>query len=357
MRTSQRLALLLAMLPFIGVAVAGAAPAKTPLEYVDEALAVAKSKSFHTREVDWSALTDREHKAAESATDILDTYPILVDILIQLGDGHSFIQVSPERRAAFKARYGYEFNRAFAARKKPTSSFSGRADIKTLRTEADGAAIQVFNVPQFSGGGAPANAYARRLFDAQAEGAPWACGYVVDLRGNGGGNVWPMLAGLEPLLGEGRVSGHRDLVGVHWIELRGGAAQLVDQGSAPKTIAQTPRWTKLLGLDQRPVAVLIDDATASSGEGVAVAFRTRENTRFFGDHTYGISTSNEGFTLSDGANLVITTGVMVDRLGTDQAKGIAPDEAIDPHLAADGSDPALARAAAWVAEHRSCPAV
>lgn len=241
MKSPHRLALLIAMLPLVGGILAGAAPAKSPVEYVDEALAVAKSKSFHTADVDWVALAEREHKAAEGATDILDTYPILVDILIQLGDGHSFIQVSPERRAAFKARYGYEFNRAFAARKKPTSSFIGRSEIKTSRTEVDGAAIQVFNAPQFSGGGAPANAYARRLFDAQAEGAPWACGFVLDLRGNGGGNVWPMLAGLEPLLGEGRISGHRDLVGIHWIELRNGAAQLVDEGSAPKTVALTPQ--------------------------------------------------------------------------------------------------------------------
>ena len=28
------------------------------------------------------------------------------------------------------------------------------------------------------------------------------CGYVIDLRGNVGGNVWPMKAGLSPLLGE-----------------------------------------------------------------------------------------------------------------------------------------------------------
>jgi carboxyl-terminal processing protease len=28
------------------------------------------------------------------------------------------------------------------------------------------------------------------------------CGWIVDLRGNGGGNMWPMLRGLGPLLGE-----------------------------------------------------------------------------------------------------------------------------------------------------------
>jgi C-terminal processing protease CtpA/Prc len=165
-----------------------------------------------------------------------------------------------------------------------------------------------------------------------------------------------MLAGLEPLLGEGRVSGARNRTGVSWSELRAGKAEMVGPDGAPQVIAQTNAWAPLPGLDRVPVAVLIDDATASSAEGVAIALRGRANTRFFGAPTYGVSTSNEGFKLSDGANLVITTGVMIDRNGHDQAHGVTPDEAIDPHLTAEGRDPALASAGHWVAAHRACPA-
>jgi hypothetical protein len=355
MKTTRLLALLLVLLPSVVAAQDAAAPPKSPREYVDEAIAVAKEKSFHTAEVDWKSLSEQAHRAAESAADSLDTYPILVDVLIHLGDGHSFVQASPERQEAFKARHGYPFNRAMGDRKRPTSSFSSREGVKAEKLAIDGAEIQVFDVPRFLGGGPLANYYAQRLYEAQATAAPWACGYVVDLRGNGGGNVWPMLAGLEPLLGEGRVSGSRNRAGVSWTELKDGQALMADHGAAPKVIAQTLEWKKWPGLDASPVAVLIDDATASSGEGVAVAFRDRKNTRFFGVATYGISTSNEGFKLSDGANLVITTGVMVDRAGRDQAHGITPDEEIDPHLAADGGDPALAKAAAWVASRRACP--
>ena len=32
---------------------------------------------------------------------------------------------------------------------------------------------------------------------------PYNIGWIVDLRGNGGGNMWPMLAGIGPILGEG----------------------------------------------------------------------------------------------------------------------------------------------------------
>jgi hypothetical protein len=40
----------------------------------------------------------------------------------------------------------------------------------------------------------------------EAEGV---CGWVVDLRGNGGGNMWPMLAGIGPLLGDSVNRGSR----------------------------------------------------------------------------------------------------------------------------------------------------
>ncbi len=33
------------------------------------------------------------------------------------------------------------------------------------------------------------------------------CGWVLDLRENTGGNIWPMLAGLGPLIGDGIIGG------------------------------------------------------------------------------------------------------------------------------------------------------
>ncbi len=41
--------------------------------------------------------------------------------------------------------------------------------------------------------------------------------------------------------------------------------------------------------------------------------------------THGESTSNNGFALSDGANLVLTTGVEMDRTGKVYSEGLRPD--------------------------------
>ncbi len=54
---------------------------------------------------------------------------------------------------------------------------------------------------------------------------------------------------------------------------------------------------------------LTDNQTAAPGS-VAVAFRGRPDTRSFGVRTCGLSTSNRGFVMSDGATLILTTATL-----------------------------------------------
>lgn len=65
--------------------------------------------------------------------------------------------------------------------------------------------------------------------------------------------------------------------------------------------------------EQPRVAVLSDNRIGSSGEAALVAFRGRPGARSFGTPTCGLSTSNRGFVLSDGAVLNLTVSVMADR--------------------------------------------
>lgn len=102
-----------------------------------------------------------------------------------------------------------------------------------------------------------------------------------------------------------------------------------------------------------PVAVLIDGGTGSSGEAVAIAFKGRAGTRFFGVPTAGVSTSNNGFRLPDQANLVITVGMDVDRTGERYALDVDPDETV-PFEETAGGDNQLEAAIAWLLERPSC---
>jgi C-terminal processing protease CtpA/Prc len=98
------------------------------------------------------------------------------------------------------------------------------------------------------------------------------------------------------------------------------------------------------------VAVLIDRSTGSSGDAIAVAFRGRPNTRFFGEHTQRDSTANQTFTLSDGASLWLTVSVQADRTGRQYLDGLAPDEVFPAttHVTQPANDPVLQAALDWL---------
>ncbi len=161
-------------------------------------------------------------------------------------------------------------------------------------------------------------------------------GWIVDLRGNFGGSMFAMVAGVGPVLGEGSIG---------WLvynnreyerEYRDGAA--TDFGEV-YTRVQTPY---ALVMPRPKVAVLIDKSVASAGEGVAVSFKGRPDTRFLGAPTCGHHHIQVPFRLSDGAVLHLVASQLADRLKRQYRGPIEPDEFI--------SEPAeaLDRAVAWL---------
>jgi C-terminal processing protease CtpA/Prc len=173
-------------------------------------------------------------------------------------------------------------------------------------------------------------------------------GWIVDLRGNVGGNMWPMLAGIGPLLGEGDHLGEFFTLDSHstWKYRDGVAAEIEDGKESPyPAVAAAPY--KLIGTPN--VAVLIDRRTGSSGEAIAIAFRGRPKTRFFGEHTQGASTANDLVRLSDGAVMWLTIGVDADRAGRQYMEGFDPDEEIHgDQVLPDDQDPVLQGALRWL---------
>jgi C-terminal processing protease CtpA/Prc len=74
-----------------------------------------------------------------------------------------------------------------------------------------------------------------------------------------------------------------------------------------------------------PIAVLTGPSTISSGELIVVSFRGQAQTRSFGQPTAGCSTCNQGYELSDGAEIMLTVAVYVDRTGQRYGAAILPD--------------------------------
>ena len=162
------------------------------------------------------------------------------------------------------------------------------------------------------------------------------CGWIVDLRTNGGGNMWPMLAGLKPFLGDEPLGTFvsRDNTSPPW---KAGQAVGVEPPAA------------LRGLEQ----VLTGPRTASSGEAVAISFKGRPRTRSFGQRTIGLSSANDSFPLPDGSMILLTTAIEADRTGKLYGEKVDPDETIPAAgpgapPASSIEDPTMAAAIAWL---------
>lgn len=317
------------------------------------AIAVVRPVAFRSRAVDWNALAVDMRLRTADARDDIDMLPAWAALAQGLGDGHSFIQPSPEATAGWRERYG---DRPYLpdapARRRLTSPFVGREGVAS-RTVAINSAhdAELVTVPAVSGFDDAATAYGSQLFKTIADAGPRTCGYMLDLRGNTGGNVWPMLLGLSGLLGDGPQGRSEDsAVRIDdYATLKEGSAVVLAEQGRGLTMMTIAGWRPLHRLAAAPVALLLDGATASSGEGVAVAFAGRPATRTFGVGTYGVASSNEGFALADGTNVVVTTAMMVDRDGHTYPNGLSPDEPV----AGSGDEP-VAAAAAWLASQSGC---
>lgn len=171
-------------------------------------------------------------------------------------------------------------------------------------------------------------------------------GWVIDLRTNSGGSLWPMLAGVGPILGEGEIMGfvapREHLIAFYskgraWIEGRERFSAQVDE-------------PYVLKRPFPPVAVLTSQLTGSAGELTALAFRGRSRTRSFGVSTAGVPTANDTRELSDGARIALTTHLGADRTGQIYNGPLPPDELVMIDWARLGTsdDPVLQAAIRWL---------
>jgi hypothetical protein len=272
--------------------------------YVNEIMDVMQKNSINRNTIDWPKVRTKAIQLAGTAKTIKETYASITFALGSLNDNHSF----------YKAVDGtYLYNQATGCNVSSPPNAEVPANVGYVR------------IPGFSGFSSTAetDAFALSLQTIiKNQDSPALIGWVVDLRGNTGGNMWPMLSGVGPVLGEG-LAGHFIYPDntANAYSYQNGAAAL--DGTV---LSSVPNFYTVIKPNPK-VAVLIDGGTVSSGEAITIAFIGRANTRLFGmGPTCGKSTANAVFTLSNGALLVLTTSVMADRNKNKFGNTISPDE-------------------------------
>jgi carboxyl-terminal processing protease len=248
----------------------------------------------------WTAARSALLDAASTATDYDQLYPLIDEATRVAGGKHSSFQPAPTDASADASADAPELTL-------PTVTISGGVGVVTLPELVD-----------------PAERVQQDYADIVAAGiaasADEACGWVVDVRGNGGGNMYPMLSGVAALLPDGPALSFRTRSGDDT------TVTVNDDGVGleGQTVVAVSARGKIAGV---PVAVLHDDRTGSSAEAVVAAFRGIPGIRSFGTPTAGYTSANLPISLYDGARIILTQSIYVDRTGTEYPQvPIAPDE-------------------------------
>lgn len=268
----------------------------SPERYADIALDI-MDNGYYAEGPEWLAARSKVKEAAAEATTLEQLHAPLALAAAVAGGKHSFF-LSPDEAAQSSESATENF-----APPKVTSE----GGITTVTVPALGS-VSIDQQDEYAATAA--------LGIEKAD--PGTCGWIIDLRGNTGGNMYPMLSGVSPLLPNGLAMSFLT---------RGGTETVVtvqDDGAGigGNTTTAIPEIPKI---SDRPVAVLQDEQTGSSGEAVLTAFRGLDHVQSFGSPSAGYSSANSTHTLYDGALLVLTDSVYVDRDGVSlEERAIAP---------------------------------
>ncbi|WP_373523304.1 S41 family peptidase [Aquiflexum sp.] len=270
--------------------------------FLNQVLTIMEKNSIYKNEIDWKDFRNQVTKRAEAAKNIDETYPAIQLALTLLGDNHS-VFMKPDGSTI-----------------RGTSSLTcgGEAFSRPILPENIG-----YIAVKISSGSDNEKmiAYAEEIQKAiKTVDNENVLGWIVDLRGSGGGNMWPALAGIGPILGEGIAGYFIDPNDKQTSWGYSNGASVVNQ----TRVVQLLNPYELINPNPK-VAVLYDKGIASSGEAIAIFFIGRDNTKSFGTPTCGLSTSNSGFNLSNNATLYLTVSYMADRKKQIYGLPVAPD--------------------------------
>ena len=308
----------------------------SPRAYLNEVLAIVEQHSLMRDSVNIRNIKATAYSKLKDKKSIEDCYPIVHAILKDLGDNHSFFMPRAEV-TNWQATSIIDANHKLKA-------FSGKRLIQNIGYIH----MKGFN----SGDSLSIQKYADSLqnliksIDRQN-----LNGWILDLRENIGGNCWPMLTGIGPLLGNGICGYFIDKDGQKdsWYYQDG------ESGINHVPISKLSTEPYELFNSFKPIAILTGYRTSSSGEVIVTAFHNKTNAKSFGTSTAGLSTGNENFKLSDGSMIFLTTSIYADRNGNAFGGKIIPDEFINFSYNSLGQsdDQVIDKAIAWIYEKKN----
>ena len=281
----------------------------TPQNYLDSIYTLAQNTALLRDSVDWDSIKKKYYQLGKDAKSVSEIIPAVKYLLKSLNDFHGRIWVDRVPHNGLIKDFppsDFEVPKGLVhGYRHGTIPFEGKLLGSNIGY------LQVPSIQMSEADAENAKKIKSKICEIKTKHNP--DGWILDLRLNGGGTMYPMLAGLSPFLGKDTVGYFMDFSDTYaapWF-FKNGELFIGDyQGTDYKIQLEN---CEDLDLKDAKVAVLIAAPTTSSGEITALAFQKRKNTLFIGENTGGYTTGVSWVPLSENVVIQITTSVYADR--------------------------------------------
>ncbi len=281
-----------------------------------------KYNSIHRTTLDWKQVDKTFNEQIKTAKTLNDTMNCFVAVFRSLKDVHSQIYLNNQ----YYGHYSI-FDDSILAWLKPLNDKAISVTNK-IHSEVISKGIGYIRVPTFQVfDPIQINSFAQSIADSISKlSTKSKIGFIIDLRLNGGGNIYPMLSGLSQFLGDQTIGFETDINDsiVRAWEIKNGNFVIGGYQTTDIKVNQMSNLTNL------PIVVIIGPVTKSAGSMVAIAFKGRPNTLFIGEPTAeGYTTSNGYFQFAPNLALNFATNYVADRYRNVYKKTVNPDTTIN----------------------------
>lgn len=274
-------------------------------EYVEKALEYMNDGIYAGGE-EWQKAKEDALEKANSAKSYEDTYDILNDALKVAGGKHSAIISLERQKESVKSQNMPECNMNNG--------------------------ILYIKIPAYDMQSGKSKEYTETVISFIKANMNDCKGIIVDLRGNTGGDMGPMVAAISPLLQDGLLMSFDIHGNKSNVELKNGT---VTGGGSVTSVEN-------FKIPQKRFAVLQNERTGSSGEATLLCFKGLQNVKTFGKNSGGYCSVNTTYFLYDKALVLLTIGKYVDRLGNEYCE--------DPIVVDFETENPVEDAVAWISQ-------
>ena len=272
---------------------------------------------FDIKEIDWQGLVDRYQERAEAAKTKTAFIDVVADMLAELKDVHIWINDGQRQVSKFQSSFTPNFDFSIVEADLQQKQAIGQLGI--VGRSSDG--LGYIRISKLNGIDQPTLAQMiaaiESLFDAP--------GIIVDLRANIGG-AEPVAASIASLFADRQYEYARQ-------KYRNGPNHNEFAETTPRSILPRPGKTYT-----KPIVCLTGPGAVSSGEGMALMFKSFPHCTLVGKPTRGASGNPAAIQLPNGVDVYFSRWVSMEPDGTSiEGRGVIPDVEVEHQQGSDAT--------------------